>query len=368
MSAITSDDGGPRHPLRNEISGFISYPDRFRGWYAPAIDAAVNLSRMHPVDAVFASGPPWTALRVARAVAKRLRCKLITDFRDPWTRRMGFIPGHEPRIYSAWAERDEQAIIGISDAVLFNSPDLMANARKSGLYAGATFHCLLNGTDVGARGQENGFSTTQPLVLRHLGSLYGGRSVAPLLDAIRGSRVIDRSRLRVELIGGDKRNSVRDTGPASPELRVEYLPAIPHSEAIVLMAEPAILLAVQSYDFAAQIPTKIYEYLRTGNPLLVLAAADSAVWRLASQFERCHRLDFEDVEWNRSVLDQLYHQWSRGFLRQVATDKDTARFSKSVVGRQFAEIVRSVLDARQPPRRRQSATAIIAPRLSQSAL
>src|SRR6185503_7871265 len=101
------------------------------------------------------------------------------------------------------------------------------------------------------------------------------------------------SRLCIQLIGAnpaDAEPGIRRAHTAG--ISVECTPYVPYSAATQLMSEPAILLVVQSADFAAQIPTKLYEYLRTGNPLLVLSGEDSAVWRFASQFERCRRLDF----------------------------------------------------------------------------
>ena len=329
-----------RNPIRQELSGAISFPDRYRGWYRPAIEAAERLALKAPVHAVFASGPPWTALMAAFAVSQRLHCKLITDFRDPWTWRMGCIDTDRPKLCSTWAERHENRIIARSSAVLFNSPDLLSNSRRNVENLPASVYCILNGTDMPARARVRDFPTSGRLRIRHLGSLYGGRSVAPLLSAIAASD-IDPSRITIELIGPADCESALSGGDLSRS-EVIRRPVMPHSDAARLMDEPAVLLAVQSRNFSAQIPTKLYEYLRTGNPILVLAAHDSAAWRIASQYERCYRLDFEDTAGNALIMQRLFNRWSGGQLAQVPAS-DTASFGKARIGREFASLVSTLL-------------------------
>ncbi len=335
-----------RNVFRNELSGALSFPDRFRGWYRPAVEAACTLSGTAPVHAVFASGPPWTALMVARTVSQRLNCKLITDFRDPWTRKMGYADPPLPRIYSAWAEREEEEIIGRSTALLFNSPDLMSQSRRNYTNLPAIVHCLLNGTDLPARPTEGVFPPERRLAIRHFGSLYGGRTVQPLVKAIAAAG-LDTSRIAVELVGTDTDISLHSRVDSG--VSVGYLGMFPHSEAARLMDTPAILLAVQSPNFSAQIPTKLYEYLRTGNPILVLADEDSAAWRFASQFRRCFRLDFEDTAANSAILGLLFSQWMAGKLMQVSTCDDTADLGKGVIGLQFAALMSKLLSDEPRP-------------------
>ncbi len=334
-----------RHTLRHELSGLVSYPDKFQGWRGPALRAALVLAQTKPIKVVFASGPPWTGLLIAHDLSRRLRCKLIVDFRDPWTPSMGSVPVEEPRLYRALAKRDEAAIVKVASLVLVNSPEMMSNALENGALPVARIRCLINGTNIPARTEQRSFTPDGRLILRHFGSLYGGRSIEPLIDALMRSDGIDATRIGVELVGANPAEAEPGLSKGlAAGMSIKCLPSVPYSEATHLMAAPAILLAVQGSDFAAQIPTKLYEYLRTGNPLLVLTPAESATWQLASRFERCHRIDFSDAEGNRATLARLYEQWAQGRLLQVRADSDTAYLSKSVIGSEFAKLVRCVLD------------------------
>jgi hypothetical protein len=250
----------------------------------------------------------------------------------------------QPWLYSSWAQREENRILEQAAAVLFNSPDLMSNYCRHRGNVQTPVQCLLNGTDLPAQAAHHPFPSGAKLVLRHFGTLYGGRSVEPLLNAFAAAPDVDRSRVQLELIGSDESCTVnRMHGVDDMSIPISAVPAVPHSEAVALMTEPAILVAVQSRNFSAQIPTKLYEYLRTGNPVLVLAAENSAVWQFASRFERCQRLDFTDVAGNAAIIRKIFAAWSAGKLSQVPADADTANFGKAVIGRDFASFMSSVL-------------------------
>jgi hypothetical protein len=211
----------------------------------------------------------------------------------------------------------------------------------------ATFQTILNGTDVPARPTGRPFPTDAPLTVRHLGTLYGLRSVLPVLTAIRdadASAPPSAERVCVELIGPIEANTDRAAQAASEMgITLTGIPPLPYSEAVTLMTTPSMLLVVQSGDFGASIPTKLFEYLRSGNPVLVLAAKSSTLWQLSSRYPRCHRLDFDDAEHNRRVMKELITSWRRGELFQVATDQDTADLSKAAVGEEYVSLLRKVL-------------------------
>ncbi len=75
--------------LKRQVAAWDALPDERRGWYRPAVQAGLELGSKEKIDAVFASGPPWTAVLVASKLARELKCALIADFRDPWTGNTG---------------------------------------------------------------------------------------------------------------------------------------------------------------------------------------------------------------------------------------------------------------------------------------
>ena len=107
--------------------------------------------------------------------------------------------------------------------------------------------------------------------------------------------------------------------------------------------EPSVLLVPQPPNLNVQIPTKLYDYLCTGNPILVLAPKDSATWSAARSLPRCQRLDHTASERNTWVLARLIDAWRSGELWQERTVEDTAALTKKEVGQRFVRAVEEVL-------------------------
>lgn len=343
----------PLRLVRRYVATWDEFPDPFRGWYRRAVRSALQLGRERVIDAVFASAPPWTGALVASRVAGKLACPLILDFRDPWTRNTGRAEGlYEIEHCNRLAMRLERRAIAEAAAVLFNSPEVMKRAQTNYLdLDGVEFVTIPNGSDAPRRQYQSSFPTEAPLYIRHFGSLYRGRTVVPLLSAVQkmvARETTHAEEISVELVGKvNKAESTRLQATREENLfAAEILPRLPFAAAIAKMMEPAILLVVQPPRFSPQIPTKLYDYLCTGNPVLVLAGEDSATWSLASQFSRCRRLDYHDSSRNLETLTQIVDTWRAGKLRLERTVEDTSKFTKQATGERFVSLVDLVLSRR----------------------
>ena len=351
-SQVGSAQGRPRRPgvlqwLKGQVSEFESLPDVHRGWYRRAVRAALRLGRRQRVAAVFVSGPPWTAMRVGHSVASRLGVPLIADFRDPWSIRTGAIR----RRPHAWAQRIietwERAAIEDARVALFNSPVIAAAAKRTAApWDAERVRVILNGSDVPLRSGEASFPTERPLRIRHFGTLYIGRSVEPLLaalgDLVAGGHLQPRE-VEIDLFGESAVSRNGLGGPANSPIRMRTFPPIPFTDAASRMAEPALLLMVQPEWASAAIPSKLYDYLATGNPVLVMASERSAAWEVAKGFRRCTLLRPERHPDNATVLLGLIDTWRRGSLVQENAAEDARHLTKTAIGASFVGLMNELL-------------------------
>jgi hypothetical protein len=235
------------------------------------------------------------------------------------------------------AARWEGRVVAAADVVVFNSA-AVAQATAAGYpnIGPAKVRVILNGSDAPRRAAATPIPRDIPIRFRHFGTLYQGRSLEPLLHALRALR--DERAVDIELYGASEWRAATTV----PAVRITQWGTVTHSEAIAAMREPAILVLVQPQHFNRQIPTKLFEYLCTGNPVLVLASRHSAAWALAAQYARCFLLEYGAEDSHGSTVSALVDQWRNGKLRQEATAGDTGHFTKASVGREFVEIVRAV--------------------------
>jgi hypothetical protein len=336
----------PRLSLRERLALWEAFPDAHKGWRANAVAEGVRLGRRVRFDAVFASGPPWTALRVGAAIARRLDVPFVADFRDPWTARLGTYHASDDPGLRRRAEREEERIVRQARLLLFNSPALAAAADRA--YPRPDHPprlTIVNGSDAPRRETPETIPAAEPLVIRHFGSLYRGRSIAPLLGALGtliGEGTLAADEVRVELVGRSEETI------AAPPVAVRETATVPHAEALRLMREPSLLLLVQPPAFARQIPTKLFEYLCAGNPLLVQAPAESAAWAVARDYPFAHLVDAGDPAGAAAALREVVRRWRAGELRMERTVEATAALTKRAVGEQFvAALARLVSGAAQ---------------------
>jgi len=345
--------GSPRGPLRRGLAAIRGYlrvwdvlPDPYRPWTSVAVRKGRAVGRQMKADVVIASGPPWTGVRVGHRIGRDLGVPFIADFRDPWSSGSGATW----RAETEWAQRRvegwEATVLAESAVVCFNSPRVAATAASI-TPLGDRVRVILNGSDVARQPVAAPVPNNAPLRFCHIGTLYHGRSVVPLvraLDELIARGTLQPHEVLVELIG-DKAPAAGRAGIGETRVPLEFTPHLPFSEVSERMREPCVLVAVQTELYANQIPTKLFDYLCTGNPILFLSPHASAGWDLASQFRRAHHLDLTVTDRNREMVEQIIARWRRGELIQEASEDDTRHLAKQPIGAEFVRLVEEVISA-----------------------
>jgi len=327
---------------RSFLDWSLRFPDVHKGWYAPAVRAGRSIIRRDPFDLVFASGPPWTGLRVGARLSREGGIPFIADYRDPWTRRTGRAWDVGGKLFDQLAAGIERNVIRTAALTTTNSPGISDAIRGGYPYLGdVDVVTILNGSDARRRTTDRPFPGSAGLVARHFGSLYAGRRISPLLAAM-AERSREGSAWRAEQYGpAPAAADLEGLDPAIAAMLTVRAPVEFH-RAVERMHEPALLVMIQPAILSRQVPTKLYDYLCSGNPVLVLATDGSAAWQVARRFERAFRADPDDREAISRILASLEDMHRSGRLRQVATEDDTAALNKQAIGTEFIGIASRV--------------------------
>lgn len=265
------------------VSDRLVFPDPQRFWFRPALKAGLRICREVRPDAIVATGSPWTSLLVGRAIAEHTRIPFIADFRDPWTAPN--FHGHvlSPALLDK-AKQLESKVCDTATRVIANTPELRAQLLADHAeLAGLPDRCITitNGFDGKAIGiqslrQDNQTNMQQPaLELCHFGGVYGERNPFPLLQALQAlatEQSLQSRQLRVRFVGSwdlaDK-----NTQQLAQELEQYGLlqrdPPVSHSRSLQLMQRAPILLVLHP-NAPFQIPAKLYEYIATQRPIVVI--------------------------------------------------------------------------------------------------
>ena len=335
--------------LRGFVDWALRFPDEHKGWYEPALVAGRQILDGDPFDLVFASGPPWTGIRVGAALAREGGIPFVADYRDPWTRRSGRTWTVGGPIFDLLGAHLEDRVIRDAEMVIANSPGIRDGIRSGHpTLTDSRLETIVNGSNARRRESARHFPKPGPIAARHFGSLYAKRKIGPLLAAaVRRNE--DAERWRVEQYGPDPGPEYIGSLPGPARELFALFDPLPFHDAVQRMHEPGLLVMIQPALLSRQVPTKLFDYLCTGNPVLLLASEHSSAWVIARRIETCFRADPDDVDGILRILVALEARRAAGELMQVPTADDTRRLSKESIGQEFTSTVERVLRRSQSP-------------------
>ncbi|MGK5080810.1 glycosyltransferase [Janthinobacterium sp. HLX7-2] len=271
----------------------LALPDRWSSWWLSAVPAGLRLIRQYRPDAIWSTYPIATAHLIALTLQKISGLPWIADQRDPMLDDSDALAPYpsEARLHRmhAWIE---QRIAARSAAIVCTTPGAMAaHQRRLAQVPRGRFCLIENGHDDDAyanaghaptalhapRGQRSRF------LLLHSGVIYPSeRDPQPLFEALarlrrEGALHAQNFQLLLRATGHDAWLAGLLAKYGIADL-VSLAPLQPHHAALQEMQGADGLLLLQAANCNAQIPAKLYEYLRCRRPILALTdlAGDSA--------------------------------------------------------------------------------------------
>ena len=278
---------GARRSLLNRLRDFyptlVNVPDNRVGWLPWAYSAGRRMCRDWRPDLIFASGPPFTALLVARLLGARSGVPWIAELRDRWADD----PYHVG--LAAWRqaldERLERSVLNSARALVTVTEPWTEFYRAKYGKPIATIYNGYDPADFAEPIAEPAPDPAAPLVIGYTGSIYPGkRDPTPLFEALRLLGP-DGERFRVVFWGSDPAHVLPLAERARVRHLVEVRPAVPYKEALDLQRQSDLLLLMQWNDPREQgsCPGKFFEYIASLRPMIVLGLADGVPATIARQ-------------------------------------------------------------------------------------
>jgi len=265
-----------------KLKWWVTIPDAEVFWLPYAIPAAGRVIQTAHHTVIYSTSPPNSTHLLGFLLKKRWRLPWIADFRDLWADHYDFI--NRPYPLRLLIESMERVVFNNADRVICNTPGMLE------FYAGKypTSHSRLrlipNGYD------EEDFRDLSPqssdgdyLRLVHMGALRGDRSLTTVIKAMveveRDSSVLRKWIL--EQAGVFHAHLIKGLDQSDLSDRVRLLGNLSHRQALArAAAAEALLLLISPNEGDKLVPAKLYEYLRLGRPIIIMAPEGDAV-RLA---------------------------------------------------------------------------------------
>lgn len=290
VTQVSSGSSVPVHRKASALKSLVmdwafSFPDPQCAWIAPALKHVASLPREQFPHAVLATGGPWSGLVLGWLVARRFGVPFLVDFRDPWASNAHF---HFSSPYLRHKSKKlERRVCAAADTIIANTDELATQFRDE--YPEFTGKCVVipNGfhrddfafhdpeREDGRDEQASRQAIARGIELCHFGTMYLMRTPEALLQAmveLFDERKITSEQIRLRFVGVWDLDDPRCESLAQRLEKHGFLkrePPVDHKECLQQMTQADALLVMQPGS-KLQVPAKIYEYLATQRPLVVV--------------------------------------------------------------------------------------------------
>lgn len=258
--------------LKGKYPQWLALPDRWASWWLGGVNAGLKAIREKRIDLIWSTYPIATSHMIAATLAKKSGLPWVADFRDPM---VGNPSNQFSELRRKFVDRFEARIMNEAACCIFTTERAAEKYRKNYPFAASKCHVIENGYDetafIGAKSSRCGVPNDS-LFLLHSGVIYpGDRDPTAFFKAIAAlisSGDLDMAKLRIRFRAPAHGDEVMAIAQAQGVADViEIAPPVPYRDAIAEILAADLLLVFQGSTFNAQIPAKIYEYLRAARPI-----------------------------------------------------------------------------------------------------
>jgi len=269
---------------------------------------------------IYSSGGAISGHLAAACIASVCRRSWIAEIQDP----LPYQAEGRGRIYRrvlAWTER---LIHQHAEGVVYLTQTACERAQRRTRGRAACKVIYAGGEEVGP---PSGAGDGSRLHLLHAGSLAGSRNPGQLLRALAevvARRPELRGRIGLTLLGSMDRASRRMAVEFPYPEVVEVVAKVPRQEALARVAQADILVVIQNTDAISEetIPSKVYDYLMSGRPVLGLVHRNSELAGMLREAGHC-AVESADREGIAAAIEEFCGRWEAGELGSRAEARYT---------------------------------------------
>jgi len=328
--------------IKGKYLNIMKEPDRWWTWRYTAIPQGKKIIKSLKPDAIWSTYPVPTAHIIAQKLAKWSGLPWIADYRDPVQSRYD----DSAKSFLNLDHKLEERVLNQANKIVFTTKQ--AKALYQSLYQDLSinkFHTIENGYDEKnfeklSVTKKNTLSSTgnEPFILLHSGAVYkNGRDPQHIFSALAelkksGDICANTFQLIFRALNGDAYLSTLS------ELDivdlVQFKPSVSYLDSLKEMVNADALLLIQGALFNNQIPSKVFEYIRSNRAILAVTPKCGATSQL-----------LDDVEMSFSAENQ--HEIGQCIVQLLSVKNnprnDISRFSRYNKTAELAKLLDSTV-------------------------
>ena len=281
-------------------------PDAKMMWIRPAINEIIALQLKEKFTHIISTGPPHSTHLIAAGVKEKIDVKWLADFRDPWT-NIDWFPKLPMTKKTLARHKDlELKVLKNSDAVLAVTFEMANEFRE---ISNRKIEVITNGFALEDFKNFTSKKSNKLLVFHH-GSLNADRNPIKFwkfLGEIVKTNQEWKNNLEIQLVGAVDVSVLQEIEKNGLSKYLQLENFMPHGKVIEALSYATLcLLPLNNTPNAKGImPNKLYEYLATGKPMIVIGPKDGDAAEAIKSFDNCYVFDFEEEIDSEIVTDCL---------------------------------------------------------------
>jgi glycosyltransferase involved in cell wall biosynthesis len=321
------------------IRGNFFLPDARRGWIKYAFAEACRLIEKFGIETVITTGPPHSTHLTGLKIKKKYNVRWIADFRDPWSNIQ-----YKSFLYQTrWAQtidlKTERRVLKHCDRALLAVDERKRLAVIHPRIDVGKMVFMPNGYDESDFGKTD-FDPPDDFVITYTGTIAVNYPTEGLIKALL--RVREQFSCNMRFVG--------KTDEKTRALFERYLPAdtcfydhVSHHQSIGFLAKSSILLLINANVTGSEylLHGKIFEYLASGKPILLLGAVDGIAAQIVKSANAGAAFDYNDVEGIARFLSEQYQNQIKG-IRPAPNRAIIGQYSRKRLTQQLVDLLRSM--------------------------
>ncbi len=330
-------------------------PDAEITWLPFARYGLSKILSKYKIDIVYISGGPFSSMLLGPYLARKYKLKFVVDFRDEWTNNPTRLDWAYPQSSIARENKYEKSVLEHSSGVVYTHPLYMKDnfEKKYPFLLDKRTEVITNGFDDDDFNdiRKNTSQNSKILSIVYTGSFYDRRQPAILWKALSeliNDGIIDSGKVSVEIIGKNTKSfvlgqyqtekSIKQVAKFTPnQSRPDVLAASVNATMLLLYIAPGL-------NCNAELPGKLYDYIRSYKPILAIIPPRGAAAEILQNSRTAFIYDSSNLSAVKNGITEVYNLWCNGQL-SVNPDKEYInRYNRNALTQKLSILFDKVLE------------------------
>lgn len=315
---ISTTNRGLRHRLAIWTRMNLFVPDARIGWYWNAVRKGKQILRSENIQAIVSIGPPHTTLLVGKKLSKEFCIPHIPVFIDPWVDITYYRDFKRSKPTLALDRHLEQSVLEEASHIVFVTESMREDYARQYPALQEKSHVLYWGYNEELFHDYIPKSVPASEILLHAGNIFDYQNPKALWATLQ-KEIHNGRNLKIVFIGTVSpgiRQSITEAGLSD---RTEFKGFLPYHKMIEELGAASYVMVCATEK--RHVPGKLFEYLRSGKPILAFGDDNEEVQRILDEAKAgmifpytSHAREFFDRIHNFQTNQDIVHRFDRKII------------------------------------------------------